>query len=84
MELGEGGTEAAWEKFLLFRHRWGRGVKEFVGGAGGDLPGVRFRVQGLEGRFVVVWWDDATHGVWGDYREEPCLKGLYSFSCRGG
>ena len=30
-ELGEGGTEAAGEKFLLIRHRWRRGVKDLVG-----------------------------------------------------
>ena len=75
-ELGEGGTEAAGEKFLLIRHRWRRGEKDLVGRAGGDRSGDRLRVQGLEGGFVFVRGDDATHGVWSDNREELFLEGL--------
>ena len=68
-ELGEGVTEAAGEKILLLCHRWRGGLKDFVGGAGGDCPGDRLRVQTLEGRFVVVRGDDVAHGLWGDNRE---------------
>ena len=75
-ELGEGGTVAAREKFLLIRHRWRRGVKDLVGRAGGDRSGDRLRVQGLEGGFVFILGDDAAHGVWGDSRVELFLKGL--------
>ena len=39
-------------------------MKDFVGGAGGDRPGDRLRVQGLESRFVVFQWHDAAHGTW--------------------
>ena len=53
-ELGEGGTEAAREKFLLIRHRRRRGVKDLVGRAGGDRSGDRLRLQGLEGGFVLL------------------------------
>jgi len=75
-ELGEGGTEAAGEKFLLIRHRWRRGVKDLAGRAGGDRSADRLRVQGLEGGFVIILGDDAAHGVWGDSRVELSLKGL--------
>ena len=40
-------------------------MKDFFGGAGGDRPGDRLRMQGLEGGFVVVRGDDAAHDVWG-------------------
>ena len=76
MELGEDGTEAAEEKFLLLRHRWRGTVKDFVGGAGGDHLGDHPRVQGLEDAIVVVQGDDAAHGVWGDIRE---VRGLDCF-----
>ena len=51
-------------------------MNEFAGGAGGDCPGDRLHVQGLEGKFVFIRGDDATYGVWGDNREELSLKSL--------
>ena len=65
-----------WEKFLLICHHWRRGEKDLVWRAGGDRSGDRLRVQGLEGGFVFVRGDDATHGVWSDNREELFLEGL--------
>ena len=74
--LREGGTEAAGEKFLLLCHRWRRGEKDLVGRAGRDRSGDRLRVQGLEGRYVLVRGDDASHGVRSDNREGLFLEGL--------
>ena len=43
-------------------------MKDFAGGAGSHCPGDRLRVQGLDGRFVVVRGDDAANGVSQFYR----------------
>ena len=59
-------------------------MKDFVGRVGGDRPSDHLCVQGLEGRFVLILGgDDAAHSVWGDNREELCLKGLFHVAGAG-
>ena len=74
-ELGEDGTVAAGEEFFLLSHHGRGGKEDFVWGSGGDRPGDRPRVKGLDGGFVGVWGDDAAHGVGGDIGEELGLEG---------
>ena len=76
-ELGEDGTVAAGEEFFLLSHHGRGGKEDFVWGSGGDRPGDRPRVKGLDGGFVGVWGDDAAHGVGGDIGEELGLEGTF-------
>ena len=66
---------AAGEEFFLLSHHGRGGKEDFVWGSGGDRPGDRPRVKGLDGGFVGVWGDDAAHGVGGDIGEELGLEG---------
>ena len=68
---------SAGEKLFFVRHRGRGGVEDLIRGAGGNRPGDRSRVQGVEGEFVFIRVDDAAFGVWGDYREEFGLEGLF-------
>ena len=51
-ELGEDGTVAAGEEFLLLGHHGRGGKEDFVMGSGGDRPGDRLRVKGFDGGFI--------------------------------
>ena len=76
-ELGEDGTVAAGEEFLLLGHHGRGGKEDFVWGSGGDRLGDRPRVKGFDSGFVGVWRDDAAHGVGCDIGEDLGLEGRF-------
>ena len=69
-ELGENGSVASGEEFLLLGHLRRGGEENFAWGPGGDRPGDRLCVKGFDGVFVGVRGDDAVVGVGCDNGEK--------------